>query len=150
MSVKQLIACNAVISGWKLFALWDFIYKLYVSFLWYKFLLLFCSQEKLRSIVSYLNLVPPSNKTVVEDWFRFDRDFLLELLVWSLLQAADMCSPIVVSVTYPWLYVCLPLIMLLCSISPWFGWNLVLNIFTNPYKILCGCQNATVYDTILC
>jgi hypothetical protein len=53
-------------------------------------LLLFCSQEKLRSIASYLNLVPPLDKAEVEDWFRFDRDFLLELLVWSLSQATDM------------------------------------------------------------
>jgi len=100
MGVEQLVAYSGVISGCKLFA---FLFKLYIPlcscvilfinymlFLWYKFLLLFCSQEKLRSIASYLNLVPPSDKTAVEDWFRFDRDFLLELLVWSLLQAADV------------------------------------------------------------
>lgn len=39
------------------------------------------SQEKLRGIASYLNLVPAPDKAEVEDWFRFDRDFLLELLV---------------------------------------------------------------------
>ncbi|XP_069675214.1 RNA helicase aquarius [Periplaneta americana] len=39
------------------------------------------SQEKLRAIAMYLNLVPPPDKADVEDWFRFDRDFLLELLV---------------------------------------------------------------------
>ncbi|XP_023721856.1 RNA helicase aquarius [Cryptotermes secundus] len=39
------------------------------------------SQEKLRSIATYLNLVPPPDKAEVEDWFRFDNDFLLELLV---------------------------------------------------------------------
>jgi hypothetical protein len=44
--------------------------------------MLSCSQEKLRSIATYLNLVPPPDKVDVEDWFRFDRDFLLELLVW--------------------------------------------------------------------
>lgn len=102
MGVEQLVACSVVVSGWKLFA---FLFKLYIPLCsceilfinymlcfsgTYKFLLLFCSQEKLRSIASYLNLVPPSDKTVVEDWFRFDRDFLLELLVWSLLQAADI------------------------------------------------------------
>jgi hypothetical protein len=53
-------------------------------------LLLFCSQEKLRGIASYLNLVPAPDKAEVEDWFRFDRDFLLELLVWSLSQATDI------------------------------------------------------------
>lgn len=80
MGVEQLVTCSAVVSGLKLFSL----------VLWNKILLLFCSQEKLRSIASYLNLVPPLDKAEVEDWFRFDRDFLLELLVWSLSQATDM------------------------------------------------------------
>jgi hypothetical protein len=44
----------------------------------------FYSQEKLRSIATYLNLVPPPDKAEAEDWFRFDSDFLLELLVWAL------------------------------------------------------------------
>jgi intron-binding protein aquarius len=41
----------------------------------------FYSQEKLRSIATYLNLVPPPDKAEEENWFRFDNDFLLELLV---------------------------------------------------------------------
>lgn len=39
------------------------------------------SQEKLRSIASYLNLVPPTEREKDENWYRLDIDFLRELLV---------------------------------------------------------------------
>lgn len=39
------------------------------------------SQEKLRAIASYLNLVPPVEREKEEDWYRLDIDFLRELLV---------------------------------------------------------------------
>lgn len=39
------------------------------------------SQEKLRSIASYLNLVPPEERQKDENWYRLDIDFLRELLV---------------------------------------------------------------------
>ncbi|XP_043273212.1 RNA helicase aquarius [Venturia canescens] len=39
------------------------------------------SQEKLRSIASYLNLVPPEEREVNENWYRLDMDFLQELLI---------------------------------------------------------------------
>ncbi|XP_063231396.1 RNA helicase aquarius [Bacillus rossius redtenbacheri] len=39
------------------------------------------SEQKLRAIANYLNLAPPADKEDIEDWFRLDREFLLELLV---------------------------------------------------------------------
>ncbi|KAL6255928.1 hypothetical protein P5V15_013168 [Pogonomyrmex californicus] len=39
------------------------------------------SQEKLRSIASYLNLVPPVEREKDENWYRLDIDFLRELLI---------------------------------------------------------------------
>ncbi|XP_046750844.1 RNA helicase aquarius isoform X2 [Diprion similis] len=39
------------------------------------------SQEKLRSIATYLNLVPPEEREVDENWYRLDLDFLRELLI---------------------------------------------------------------------
>lgn len=39
------------------------------------------SQEKLRSIASYLNLVPPKEREKEENWYRLDIEFLRELLV---------------------------------------------------------------------
>ncbi|XP_018395286.1 PREDICTED: intron-binding protein aquarius [Cyphomyrmex costatus] len=39
------------------------------------------SQEKLRSIASYLNLVPPTEREKDENWYRLDIDFLRELLI---------------------------------------------------------------------
>lgn len=44
-------------------------------------ILLLFSQEKLRSIASYLNLVPPEERASDENWYRLDMDFLQELLV---------------------------------------------------------------------
>ncbi|CAL1675407.1 unnamed protein product [Lasius platythorax] len=39
------------------------------------------SQEKLRSIASYLNLVPPKERENEENWYRLDIEFLRELLI---------------------------------------------------------------------
>ncbi|KAG8332686.1 hypothetical protein J6590_017911 [Homalodisca vitripennis] len=39
------------------------------------------SEDKLRAIATYLNLVPPTDKMEQENWFRFDSQFLLELLI---------------------------------------------------------------------
>ncbi|XP_017796093.1 PREDICTED: intron-binding protein aquarius [Habropoda laboriosa] len=39
------------------------------------------SQEKLRSIGSYLNLVPSEEREKEENWYRYDIDFLRELLI---------------------------------------------------------------------
>jgi len=39
------------------------------------------SEEKLRAIASYLNLVPPVEREKEENWYRLDIDFLRELLV---------------------------------------------------------------------
>lgn len=39
------------------------------------------SQEKLRSIASYLNLVPPKEREKEENWYRLDIEFLRELLI---------------------------------------------------------------------
>ncbi|XP_066599155.1 RNA helicase aquarius [Prorops nasuta] len=39
------------------------------------------SQEKLKSIASYLNLVPPEEREKDENWYRLDMDFLRELLI---------------------------------------------------------------------
>ncbi|KAL7286119.1 hypothetical protein TKK_0019633 [Trichogramma kaykai] len=39
------------------------------------------SQEKLQAIASYLNLVPAEERQSDENWFRFDLDFLKELLI---------------------------------------------------------------------
>lgn len=39
------------------------------------------SQEDLRGIASYLNLVPPVEREKEENWYRLDIDFLRELLV---------------------------------------------------------------------
>ncbi|CAK9809263.1 RNA helicase aquarius [Anthophora plagiata] len=39
------------------------------------------SQEKLRSIASYLNLVPSEAREKEENWYRYDIDFLRELLI---------------------------------------------------------------------
>ncbi|XP_049959812.1 RNA helicase aquarius [Schistocerca serialis cubense] len=39
------------------------------------------SQQKLRAIATYLNLVPGEESAEVEEWHRVDRNFLLELLV---------------------------------------------------------------------
>ncbi|CAK9822321.1 RNA helicase aquarius [Anthophora retusa] len=39
------------------------------------------SQEKLRSIASYLNLVPSEEREKEENWYRYDIDFLRELLI---------------------------------------------------------------------
>ncbi|XP_068993772.1 RNA helicase aquarius [Neodiprion pinetum] len=39
------------------------------------------SQEKLRSIATYLNLVPPEEREVDENWYRLDLGFLRELLI---------------------------------------------------------------------
>lgn len=39
------------------------------------------SQEKLRSIATYLNLVPPEEREADENWYRLDLDFLRELLI---------------------------------------------------------------------
>ncbi|XP_011502615.1 PREDICTED: intron-binding protein aquarius [Ceratosolen solmsi marchali] len=41
----------------------------------------YLSQEKLRSIASYLNLVPPIEREKDENWYRLDLDFLRELLI---------------------------------------------------------------------
>ncbi|XP_024936105.1 RNA helicase aquarius isoform X2 [Cephus cinctus] len=38
-------------------------------------------QERLRSIASYLNLVPPEEREKDENWYRLDLDFLRELLI---------------------------------------------------------------------
>nr|XP_050867940.1 RNA helicase aquarius isoform X1 [Vespula vulgaris] len=39
------------------------------------------SQEELKSIASYLNLVPPKEREKNENWYRLDIDFLRELLI---------------------------------------------------------------------
>nr|XP_033337231.1 RNA helicase aquarius isoform X2 [Megalopta genalis] len=39
------------------------------------------SQEKLRSIASYLSLVPSEEREKEENWYRYDIDFLRELLI---------------------------------------------------------------------
>ncbi|XP_012345805.1 RNA helicase aquarius isoform X2 [Apis florea] len=39
------------------------------------------SQEKLRSIASYLSLVPSKEREKEENWYRYDIDFLRELLI---------------------------------------------------------------------
>ncbi|XP_076656944.1 RNA helicase aquarius [Halictus rubicundus] len=39
------------------------------------------SQEKLRSIASYLSLVPSEEREKEENWYRYDMDFLRELLI---------------------------------------------------------------------
>ncbi|KAJ8670444.1 hypothetical protein QAD02_001703 [Eretmocerus hayati] len=39
------------------------------------------SQDKLRAIASYLNLVPPEERERIENWYRLDLDFLKELLI---------------------------------------------------------------------
>lgn len=39
------------------------------------------SEDKLRAIARYLNLIPPAERADVENWFRLDSEFLLELLV---------------------------------------------------------------------
>ncbi|XP_023248394.1 intron-binding protein aquarius-like [Copidosoma floridanum] len=39
------------------------------------------SQEKLKAIASYLNLVPPKERESYENWYRLDMDFLRELLI---------------------------------------------------------------------
>ncbi|OXU23077.1 hypothetical protein TSAR_003253, partial [Trichomalopsis sarcophagae] len=39
------------------------------------------SQEKLRAIASYLNLVPPEDREQVENWYRLDLEFMRELLI---------------------------------------------------------------------
>ncbi|XP_078034935.1 RNA helicase aquarius [Augochlora pura] len=41
----------------------------------------FLSQEKLRSIASYLSLVPSEEREEEENWYRYDIDFLRELLI---------------------------------------------------------------------
>lgn len=41
----------------------------------------FFSQEKLRAIAVYLNLVPPPNEEETAKWCRLDEIFLRELLV---------------------------------------------------------------------
>lgn len=43
--------------------------------------ILLYSQEELKSIASYLNLVPPKEREKNENWYRLDIDFLRELLV---------------------------------------------------------------------
>lgn len=42
--------------------------------------LAFPSQEKLRSIGSYLSLVPSEEREKEENWYRYDIEFLRELL----------------------------------------------------------------------
>ncbi|RZF44564.1 hypothetical protein LSTR_LSTR001322 [Laodelphax striatellus] len=39
------------------------------------------SQQKLREIAQYLNLVPTPERSEKENWFRYDYEFLLELLI---------------------------------------------------------------------
>ena len=39
------------------------------------------SEEKLQEIAIYLNLIPPIERRKIENWFRLDSTFLLELLV---------------------------------------------------------------------
>ncbi|XP_063985951.1 RNA helicase aquarius [Diachasmimorpha longicaudata] len=39
------------------------------------------TQEKLKAIASYLNLVPPEDRLNDENWYRLDMDFLQELLI---------------------------------------------------------------------
>ncbi|KAI5748269.1 hypothetical protein M8J77_023683 [Diaphorina citri] len=39
------------------------------------------TEEKLQEIATYLNLIPPQERRSIENWFRLDREFLLELLI---------------------------------------------------------------------
>uniref|UniRef100_A0A8D9DRA3 RNA helicase aquarius n=1 Tax=Cacopsylla melanoneura TaxID=428564 RepID=A0A8D9DRA3_9HEMI len=39
------------------------------------------SEDKLQEIATYLNLIPPAERRNLENWFRLDREFLLELLI---------------------------------------------------------------------
>jgi hypothetical protein len=162
MCVKQLVACNGVILGWKLFA---FLFQLYIplcscEILFINYMLCFYGTNSCCSFAARRSYEVLHHTWT---WFRH-----LTRLKWRI--GSDLIEifflncwygPFCRQLTFTWVFVCccvcnfsmivcLPLIMLLCSISPWFGWNLVLNMFTNPYKILCGCQNATVFDIILC
>lgn len=39
------------------------------------------SPQKLQAIARYLNLIPPEERDEIENWYRKDAEFLLELLV---------------------------------------------------------------------
>lgn len=42
---------------------------------------IYFSPKKLQSIAEYLNLVPPDERNEIENWYRKDAEFLLELLI---------------------------------------------------------------------